>query len=139
MLENGELFALTTRIVVSYLGGNRTAIDEVPELIKTVAASLVSVQQAGQIAEPGPTLVPAIPMRKSVRADSIICLDCGQSLKMLRRHLAADHGMTADEYRARWSLPPEYPMVAPEYAQTRSKLAKQLGLGQKRSRAKELV
>jgi len=139
MLENGELLALTTRIVVSYLGGNRTSSDKVSELIETVAASLVSVQQTGQITEPELALIPAVPIRKSVRADSIICLDCGQSLKMLRRHLAADHGMTADEYRARWSLPSEYPMVAPDYAQTRSKLAKQLGLGQKRSRAKELA
>src|SRR5690242_2023952 len=124
MLENDELLALTTRIIVSYLGGNRVAADAVPHLINRVASSL---QDVGKITEPEPALVPAVPIRKSVAHDSITCLECGQKLKMLRRHLSTDHGMAVDEYRARWSLPEEYPLVAPSYAQTRSRLAKQAG------------
>jgi predicted transcriptional regulator len=140
MLEHGELLILTTRIVTSYLGGNRVAADQVSDLIETVAASLVGVHQHGQITEPAPIPTPAVPIRKSVTPDSIICLECGQKMKMLRRHLATDHGMSVDNYRAKWDLPAEYPMVAPSYAQTRSKLAKQLGLGRKgRGRTKELA
>ena len=138
MLEHDELLILTTRIVVSYLSGNRVTIGDVPELIRKIATSLANVQQAGEIAEPEPIATPAVPIRKSVTPDSIICLECGQKLKMLRRHLSTDHSMTPEEYRARWGLPVEYPMVAPNYAQTRSKLAKLLGLGQRRGRAKEL-
>ena len=140
MLENSELLALTTRIVVNYLSGNRLDADQVSDLIEKIAASLVSVQQAGQIREPESAPVPAIHIRKSVTADSIICLECGQKMKMLRRHLGTDHAMSVDNYRAKWGLPAEYPMVAPSYAQTRSKLAKQLGLGRKgRGRTKELA
>jgi predicted transcriptional regulator len=113
MLEHGELLILTTRIVTSYLGGNRVAADQVSDLIETVAASLVSVHQHGQITEPTPIPTPAVPIRKSVTPDSIICLECGQKMKMLRRHLATDHGMSVDNYRAKWDLPAEYPMVAP--------------------------
>ena len=93
MLESSELLTLTTRIVMSYLGGNRIAAGAVPDLIKTVSSALVSVQQAGQAPAPEPTPVSVVPIRKSVAHDAITCLECGQRLKLLRRHLSTDHGM----------------------------------------------
>jgi predicted transcriptional regulator len=84
---------------------------------------------------------PAVTVRASVKKDHIVCLDCGKRMKMLKRHLSTEHGMTPDEYRARWELGPEYPLVAPNYAETRRKLAKEIGLGrmpgQKRGRRKK--
>ena len=99
-----------------------------PALIRNVHQALATVEQAS--AEPA-TAEPSVSAKKSVFADHILCLDCGQSFKMLKRHISTDHQMTPDEYRAKWRLPPSYPMVAAEYAATRSKLAKDNGLGRK--------
>jgi predicted transcriptional regulator len=99
-----------------------------PGLIRIVHQALATVEQAP--AEPA-TAEPAVSVKKSVFADHILCLDCGQSFKMLKRHISTDHQMTPEQYRAKWDLPSTYPMVAAEYAATRSKLAKDNGLGRR--------
>ena len=126
-MEN-EIVSLTALIVSAHIANNNVSIEQLPGLIRDVHQALATVGQAP--AEPIKA-EPAVDVKKSVFPDHIICLECGQSLKMLKRHLATDHGMTPDEYRAKWDLPPTYPMVAPEYAATRSKLALASGLGRK--------
>jgi predicted transcriptional regulator len=103
-------------------------VDQLPGLIRNVHQALAT---AGQVSAEPVRAPPAVAANKSVFADHILCLDCGQSFKMLKRHLSTDHQMTPDEYRAKWDLPPSYPMVAADYAATRSKLAKDNGLGRK--------
>jgi predicted transcriptional regulator len=127
---NNEIISLTTRIVSAHIGNNSVPADQLPDLIREVHRALATVGQAEAEAELTKSK-PAVDVKRSVFSDHIICLECGQSLKMLKRHLAADHGMTPDEYRAKWGLPQTYPMVAPEYAATRSQLAKDAGLGRK--------
>ncbi|CUW40815.1 Transcriptional regulator, Ros/MucR family [Magnetospirillum sp. XM-1] len=122
-----DLKSLTTKIVAAYLGSNTLAATEIPTLITSVYSTLVSTD--------APTSTqteqkqPAVSVKRSVTPDHIVCLECGDHQKMLKRHLQTSHGLTADEYRARWSLPRDYPMVAPEYAARRSELAKAAGLG----------
>jgi predicted transcriptional regulator len=123
-----EIVSLTARIVSAHIANNNVSVDELPGLIREVHQALATVGQTP--AEPIKA-EPAVDVKKSVFPDHIICLECGTSLKMLKRHLATDHGMTPDEYRAKWGLPHTYPMVAPEYAATRSQLAKDNGLGRK--------
>jgi predicted transcriptional regulator len=123
-----EIVSLTARIVSAHIANNNVSVDELPGLIREVHQALATVGQTP--AEPIKA-EPAVDVKKSVFPDHIICLECGTSLKMLKRHLATDHGMTPDEYRAKWGLPYTYPMVAPEYAATRSQLAKESGLGRK--------
>ena len=123
-----ELASLTANIVSAHIANNEVSPDQLPTLIRDVHQALATIGQAS--AEPM-TAKPAVDVKKSVFSAHIVCLECGQSLKMLKRHLAADHGMTPDEYRAKWGLPDTYPMVAPEYAATRSQLAKDAGLGRK--------
>jgi predicted transcriptional regulator len=126
-LEN-EIIGLTAQIVSAHVAANDVSLDQLPALIRSVHQTLVSVAQAS--VEPIKP-EPAVALKKSVFADHILCLDCGQSFKMLKRHLSADHQMTPDQYRTKWGLPPSYPMVAPEYAAARSKLALASGLGRK--------
>jgi predicted transcriptional regulator len=123
-----QLASLTADIVSAHIANNAVSADQLPTLIRDVHQALATVGQAP--AEPIRT-EPAVDVKKSVFPDHIVCLECGASLKMLKRHLATDHGMTPDEYRAKWGLPHTYPMVAPEYAATRSQLAKDSGLGRK--------
>jgi predicted transcriptional regulator len=123
-----ELISLTSQIVSAHIGNNEIAADQLPGLIRDVHRALATVGQAP--AEPV-TQEPVVDVKKSVFANHIVCLDCGASLKMLKRHLGTDHDMTPDQYRAKWGLPSTYPMVAPEYAATRSQLAKEHGLGRK--------
>jgi predicted transcriptional regulator len=121
----------TTSIAAAYLGNNHDATSEIPTLIRTIHEALTTL---GQPAEPEvaakPT--PAVPIRKSVTPDYLVCLEDGKKLKMLKRHLRSTYGMTPDEYRAKWGLPADYPMVAPNYAERRSQFAKQIGLGRTR-------
>jgi predicted transcriptional regulator len=117
---------LTAQIVSAHVVANEVSADQLPGLIRNVHQALATVEQASS--EPA-TVEPAVSVKKSVFADRILCLDCGQSFKMLKRHISTDHQMTPEEYRAKWNLPPSYPMVAAEYAATRSKLAKDSGLG----------
>ncbi|CAK0743608.1 hypothetical protein CCP1ISM_170009 [Azospirillaceae bacterium] len=119
------------RIVAAYVSKNVIAVADLPALIRTVFAALAAA--AAPPAEPeaaAPT--PAVPVRKSVSADYIVCLEDGKKMKMLRRYLMSAYGLTPDQYRAKWNLPADYPMVAPNYAKTRSALAKSTGLGRRK-------
>ena len=129
--DDNELLRLTAKIVASYLGNNSLGADQVPEIVRTVSTALKQIEQGDN----GPDKAvgkPAVPIRRSITPDYIICLEDGRKLKMLKRHLRTTFGMTPDEYRARWGLPADYPMVAPNYAKRRSEFAKKIGLGQKR-------
>ena len=125
-----ELLALTTDIVASHVSNNTVAIADLPQLIQQVYFALAGVGVSAAVATSRPQ--PAVPIKKSVTADYIICLEDGKKLKMLKRHLKTRYNMTPEEYRERWGLPADYPMVAPRYAQQRSELAKKIGLGTKR-------
>ena len=132
---NSELLALTTDIVASHVSNNPVTVSEVPQLIRQVYSALADVDGG---APPAPELPkPAVPIRKSVTPDYIVCLEDGKKLKMLKRHIRTRYGLTPDEYRERWGLAPDYPMVAPNYASRRSALAKKIGLGKKRSRRRK--
>lgn len=133
------LITLTSDIVAAHVSNNAVAVDDLPSLISNVFAALSSLGGNAPVMEQRPD--PAVSVRSSVKKDHIVCLDCGKKMKMLKRHLSTEHGLTTDEYRARWDLGPDYPLVAPDYAETRRKLAKQIGLGkipgQKRGRRKK--
>ena len=125
--DNG-LLELTAKIVSAHVFRNQIGTDALLSLIQSVYRSLSTV---GQV-EPAPVAqVPAVPIRKSVFPDYIVCLEDGKKLKMLKRHLQTSYGLTPEAYRTKWGLPTDYPMVAPSYAATRSTLAKQIGLGRK--------
>ena len=128
MAERSELLGLATEIVSAHVRNNAVAADELPGLIQKVFNALATVEQT--IAGP-PKAEPAVPVRRSVFPDHVVCLDCGKHFSMLRRHLITDHEMTPQQYRQRWDLPSTYPMVAPDYAKTRSTIAKRIGLGRK--------
>ncbi len=125
-----DVLRLTAKIVSAHVGKNQVAVDALPQLIQSVHHSLAAVGMAEPAPAPAP-LAPAVPIRKSVFPDYIVCLEDGKKLKMLKRHLQASYGMTPQQYRAKWGLPADYPMVAPNYASHRSSLAKQIGLGRK--------
>ena len=132
--DDNELLRLTAKIVASYVGNNSLGADQVPEIVRTVSTALKQIEQGDN----GPDKAvgkPAVPIRRSVTPDYIICLEDGRKLKMLKRHLRTTFGLTPDEYRTRWGLRADYPMVAPNYAKRRSEFAKKIGLGQKRSEA----
>jgi predicted transcriptional regulator len=128
MAERPELLGLATEIVSAHVSNNAIAADQLPGLIQQVFNALATVEQA--TAAP-PKAQPAVEVRRSVLADHIVCLDCGKHFSMLRRHLMTDHKLTPEQYRQRWELPRSYPLVAPNYAKTRSALAKKIGLGRK--------
>ncbi|MBV9523055.1 MAG: MucR family transcriptional regulator [Alphaproteobacteria bacterium] len=130
MTENasaGDLLALTTEIVAAHVSNNTVAVTDLPNLINQVYQSLSTIGAAPAAAPERPQ--PAVSIKKSIHPDYIICLEDGKKLKMLKRHLKTAYDMTPDEYRERWGLAAEYPMVAPNYAKQRSKLAKEIGLG----------
>ncbi|MBE9556160.1 MAG: MucR family transcriptional regulator [Proteobacteria bacterium] len=131
----GEILKMTADVVSAYVGNNSLPTDDVSGVISTVFGSLKSLEFGGQAAKP----IPAVPVRKSVTRDHIICLEDGKKLKMLKRHLRSTYNLTPEEYRARWGLPPDYPMVAPAYAQERSDFAKKIGLGRKTRIAPKLA
>jgi predicted transcriptional regulator len=127
---------LTANIVSAYVSNNTVPSAEIANLIGQVHAALRRVS-SGQVAIPAEPLKPAVPVKRSITSDYIVCLEDGKKFKSLKRHLRTQYNMTPDQYREKWALPPEYPMVAPNYAATRSQLAKQMGLGQQRRRRKE--
>ncbi len=127
--SHNEIMTLTTEIVAAHVANNSVAVADLPDLIQQVFRSLTSAGD-GTGAEP-PRPEPAVSIRRSVRPDYIVCLEDGKKLKMLKRHLKTAFNMTPAEYRERWELPSDYPMVAPNYAKQRSKLAKQIGLGRR--------
>jgi predicted transcriptional regulator len=119
---------LAAQIVSAHVANNAVATDQLPKLINDVHHALATAGQA--VAQP-PQSEPAVPVNKSVRADHIVCLDCGKHFSMLKRHLMIDHKLTVEQYRQRWRLPFNYPVVSPNYTKTRSALAKKIGLGRK--------
>jgi len=128
-LPQQELVRLSTEVVASYLSNNVVPASAIPDIIRNVHASIASL---GQVA-PAPVAQekqrPAVPIAKSVQDDYIVCLEDGKRLKMLKRYLRSKYNLSPDEYRRKWGLPAEYPMVAPAYANRRSEFAKQIGLG----------
>ena len=126
-----ELLGLTVDIVAAHVANNRVATNEVSELISQVHAALADLAQPKETAQAAPE--PAVPVRSSVKHDYIVCLEDGKKLKMLRRYLRTNYDMTPDEYRTKWGLPRDYPMVAPAYAEQRRGLAQKIGLGRKRA------
>jgi predicted transcriptional regulator len=126
-----ELLSRTTDIVAAFAGNNTVAISDLPGIISSVFAALRTAGQGEETkAEASPT--PAVPVRKSVTRDFLICLEDGKKLKVLKRHLQTRYHMSPEEYRRRWGLPQDYPMVAPAYAEQRASLAKRLGLGRRK-------
>jgi predicted transcriptional regulator len=130
MASEEDMLRMTTDVVSAYVGNNMLAPAQIPDVIKTIYGSLAELNAAGRAGNQEPPK-PAIPIRRSVTPDFIICLEDGKKLKMLKRHLRTTYGMTPDEYRAKWGLPADYPMVAPNYAKQRSEFAKRIGLGRK--------
>ena len=126
----GNLAELVADIVGSYVSHNSVQVADLPKLISEVHSALQRTANGGQQTEEK-TQEPAVPVRRSVQADYIVCLEDGKKFKSLKRHLRTDHNMTPQEYRAKWGLKPDYPMVAPNYAASRSELAKKMGLGRK--------
>ena len=132
-----EFLELTTEIVAAHTGNNTVAVGDLPQLIQDVYKTLVTLGTAPTVPE---RPQPAVPIKKSVFPDFVICLEDGKKLKMLKRHLKTAYNMTPEEYRERWGLAPDYPMVAPNYAKHRSNLAKKIGLGTKpRKRRRKTV
>jgi predicted transcriptional regulator len=131
--SSNELLALTTEIVAAHVSNNTVSVGDLPTLINQVYQSLANIGQSP--AAPTERPQPAVSVKRSVHSDYIICLEDGKKLKMLKRHLKTAYNMTPEEYRDRWQLPPDYPMVAPNYARQRSRLAKEIGLGTRGRRA----
>lgn len=135
--ENGRdlLVELTAEVVAAYVSNNVVPTSDLAGLIADVHSALGNTR-APKEQPPAEKPKPAVPVRKSLQPDYIICLEDGQKFKSLKRHLMTHYGMTPEEYREKWDLPPDYPMVAPAYAEARSRLAREMGLGQKRKRRK---
>lgn len=130
--EASDLLVLATEIVSAHVANNTVPVEDLPNLIRQVYSTLASIGQAPAEAAERPQ--PAVPVKKSVTPDYIVCLEDGRKLKMLKRHLKTAYNMTPEEYRERWGLAADYPMVAPNYARQRSSLAKKIGLGTKSRR-----
>jgi len=126
---SGSYIALTADIVSAYVSNNTVSANDIPGLISQVHSALMRVSGGQSESQPEP-LKPAISVKKSITPDYLVCLEDGKKFKSLKRHLRTKYGMSPEEYRAKWNLPKDYPMVAPNYAKARSDLAKQMGLGQ---------
>ena len=130
--SNESLITLTADIVSAHVSNNSVAVNDLPTLIQNVHNALSGL--GGKVEEPEVKQEPAVSVRSSIKPDYIVCLEDGKKLKMLKRHLMTHYQMTPDEYRQKWSLNADYPMVAPNYAEQRRTLAKKIGLGTKRRR-----
>lgn len=130
-VTNENLIELAADIVAAFVANNNVTTSELPGVIASVYTSLTKLGGEPE-APPAAPLVPAVPIRKSVTPEAIICLEDGKSFKSLKRHLSSKFGLTPEQYRTKWGLPADYPMVAPAYAEARSALAKSMGLGQQR-------
>ena len=126
--STGSVLSLTAQIVAAQMANNTIDPAELPKLINDVHRALAN---AGRSTAEPPHAEPAVDVKRSVRSDHLVCLECGKHFSMLKRHLNTDHQLTPQEYRQKWGLPPTYPVVAPDYAKTRSALAKKIGLGRK--------
>lgn len=128
------LLTLTADIVAAHVSNNSVAVNDLPNLIQNVHGALSGISRISSTPEPRPE--PKVSIRSSVKPDYVVCLEDGKKLKMLKRHLMTHYNMTPEQYRQKWGLSPDYPMVAPNYAEQRRKLAKSIGLGTKRRRAR---
>ncbi len=133
--KSSDILRMTADVVSAYVGNNTLPVGQVSEVIKSVYGSLSSL--SGDSAAISGNLKPAVPIRKSIAPDYVVCLEDGKKLKMLKRHLRTTYGLSPDEYRAKWGLPADYPMVAPNYAAQRSAFAKKIGLGRKPGRKRK--
>jgi predicted transcriptional regulator len=131
-IDTSELQVLTTKVVAAYVGNNSVSMNDLPALINSVQSAFRGLGE-DKAAPQKTEQTPAVPIKKSVTPDYIVCLEDGKKLKMLKRHLKTVYDLSPDEYRIKWSLPPEYPMVAPNYARARSEMATKLGLGRKKA------
>jgi predicted transcriptional regulator len=136
-LESAEdmLLTLTADIVAAHVSNNSVAVNDLPNLIQNVHSALTGISRSSSAPEPKPE--PKVSIRSSIRPDYIVCLEDGKKLKMLKRHLMTHYNMTPDQYRQKWGLSADYPMVAPNYAEQRRSLAKSIGLGTKRRRTRK--
>lgn len=125
----GDLLRMTAEVAAAYVGNNSLPAAQLPEVIKTIYSSISALDGGSPLGATGQK--PIVPIKKSIAPDYIICLEDGKKLKMLKRHLRTSYGMTPEEYRIKWGLPADYPMVAPNYAEQRSAFAKKIGLGRK--------
>ncbi|TMJ60604.1 MAG: MucR family transcriptional regulator [Alphaproteobacteria bacterium] len=132
--QANDLLALTTEIVAAHVSNNNVAVNDLPQLINQIYSSLANIGTAP--ATPAARPQPAVSVKKSVQPDYIVCLEDGKKLKMLKRHLKTAYNMTPEVYRERWGLSSDYPMVAPNYARQRSRLAKEIGLGTRARRGR---
>ena len=126
-VDNEELMRMTTDIIASFLSHNSVPAESVPDMIKSVYATMKEI--SGEPAKPEPKAIPAVPVSRSVSDDYIVCLEDGKKLKMLKRYLRSQYDMSPEDYRRKWGLPADYPMVAPNYSKRRSEFAKEIGLG----------
>lgn len=129
MDDKAEIIEMTADIVSAYVGNNSVSAADLPGLIQSVHKALSTVVVGAEAAAPEPK-EPAVPLKKSITPDYLVCLEDGRKFKSLKRHLRTKYNMSPEEYRSKWGLPKDYPMVAPNYAKARSDLAKQMGLGQ---------
>ncbi|HEY3694489.1 MucR family transcriptional regulator [Phenylobacterium sp.] len=129
MEEKSDVIEMTADIVSAYVGNNSVSATDLPSLIQSVHRALAGVSLGGEPVEVAPK-EPAVPVRRSITPDHLVCLEDGRKFKSLKRHLRTKYNMSPEDYRAKWALPKTYPMVAPAYAAARSQLAKQMGLGQ---------
>ena len=130
MTEKSEFVEMTADIVSAYVSNSSVSVADLPALIQQVHKALVGIADSASTPEAAPPAAPAVSIKKSITPDFLICLEDGRKFKSLKRHLRTKYDMSPEQYRAKWSLPKDYPMVAPNYAQARSALAKQMGLGQ---------
>lgn len=128
-MSNSELLTLTADIIAAHVSNNSVTSTDLPRAISTVYAALANL--SAPVASVVEAQAPAVSVKASVKPDTITCLECGAKQKTLKRHIGTAHGLTPDAYRAKWSLPASYPMVAPNYAAARSEMAKRIGLGRK--------
>ena len=129
MDDKSEVIEMTADIVAAYVGANSVAASDLPSLIQSVHRALSGVAAGADVTEAAPK-EPAVPVKKSITPDHLVCLEDGRKFKSLKRHLRTKYNMSPEDYRAKWGLAKDYPMVAPNYAKARSELAKQMGLGQ---------
>ncbi len=129
MDEKSEIIEMTADIVSAYVGNNMVGAADLPSLIQNVHRALAGVSTGVEVVEAAPK-EPAVPVKRSITPGFLICLEDGRKFKSLKRHLRTKYNMSPEDYRAKWGLPKDYPMVAPDYAKARSELAKQMGLGQ---------
>jgi predicted transcriptional regulator len=129
MDDKSEVIEMTADIVSAYVGNNSVSAADLPSLIQSIHRALSGIAGGAEVVEAAPK-EPAVPVKKSITPDFLICLEDGRKFKSLKRHLRTKYNMSPEEYRAKWNLAKDYPMVAPNYAKARSDLAKQMGLGQ---------